>query len=75
MNTVPSNMYSIDTVNEEWIKTLQKRRDELEEMTFKLFLETKELEMTVDKLNRKNKDLINDAAYWKKLYYEKQQES
>tara|TARA_R110002049_G_scaffold154297_1_gene318754 strand:- start:14 stop:211 length:198 start_codon:yes stop_codon:yes gene_type:complete len=65
----------MNTVNEEWIKNLQKRRDELEEMTFKLFLETKELEMTVDKLNRKNKDLINDAAYWKKLYYEKQQES
>jgi len=73
MNTVPSNMYSIETQNEEWIKSLQKRRDELQAMTFSLFRETKELEIELDKLHRKNKDLINDAAYWKKLYYEKQQ--
>jgi len=64
-------MNSVEKCNQEWINTLEKRRDELQEITFTLFSETQELQIALDKAHRKNKDLINDAAYWKEKYYEK----
>ena len=53
----------METPNEEWIKTLQKRRDELEEMTFKLFRETKDLEIA-EQVNERNRlRQINELPY------------